>query len=182
MPNPTPRILIVEDDPDIAEMLAEHLGRSIPAHITVAQNASEALKADLGHPHDLILADVLLPDANALDLIRQINDMNDPQVVLMTGQPTLGRAVEAMRLGVRDLFTKPFDLVCLTAALRRLIDQQQELQAQKNRNRRLRNLSTKILRERRHLRQRLDLLCKDFVDAYRRLAEKVVSINEQREQ
>ena len=178
MPERTPRVLVVDDDREIADMLAEHLRLTVPADTSVAYDAAGALKSDLGDPHDVILADVLLPDANALEFVRQLRDINNPKVVLITGDPTLGRAVEAMRLGVRDFIEKPFDLSQLTSVVRRLVEEQHQEQAQERRTRRLRRLSAKILSERRHLRQRLDLLCKDFVDAYRRLAERVVELQE----
>jgi len=178
MMHTTARVLIVEDEPDIADMLADHITHNLGAETTVARTASEALKLELGHPHDVVLADVLLPDANALDLVRQLRDMSNPQVVLMTGEPNAGRAIEAMRLGVRDMMTKPFDLSHLTTTIRQLLDEQRQQQAKQQRSHRLRALASRIVRERRELRQRLDLLCRDFVHAHQRLAEKVVKDRE----
>ena len=173
----TPRILIVEDDADIADMLAEHFALVLGVDVSVARTAAEGLKLDLSHGHDVILADLKLPDGNGLDLARQLRDISDPQIVLMTGQPTTGQAIEGMRLGVRDLIGKPFDLTHLTATIRAVLDDHAKASARELRSRRLRVLSGRIIRERRHLRKRLDLLCRDLVEAYRNLADKVVDIH-----
>lgn len=173
----TPRILIVEDDADIADMLAEHFALVLGVEVSVARTASEGLKLDLNHGHDVILADMKLPDGDGLDLVRQLRDISNPQIVLMTGHPTTGQAIEGMRLGVRDLISKPFDLTHLTATIRTLLEDHAKASARDLRNRRLRVLSGRIIRERRHLRKRLDLLCRDLVHAYRNLADKVVDIH-----
>jgi FixJ family two-component response regulator len=83
-----------------------------------------------------------------------------------------------MRLGVRDMMTKPFDLSHLTSTIKQLLDEQRQQQAKQQRSHRLRTLAGRIVRERRELRQRLDLLCRDFVHAHQRLAEKVVKDRE----
>lgn len=179
MPTRAPRVMIVEDDPDVAEMLADYLARTIQAEITVARSASQAIQHDLQQPHDVVLADLLLPDTDGLNLTRQLNDLGDHQVVLMTGQPTLGRAVEAMRLGVRELFVKPFDLSRLGHVLNQLIRDQQHKQLQQLRYRRLRRLTRQIVRQRRQLRRQLELLCCDLVQAYHGLARKVTQLQQQ---
>ena len=167
-------ILIVEDDDLLAEMLGEHLASAVGASVVRASDASEALRADDDCPPDLMITDVLLPDGDGLDLIRSIRSRRDYPVLLMTGQPTLGRAVEAMRLGVADMFTKPFDLRRLAQVVKEALAAHHTQQRRHRRLERLEKLSRKVIRERRELQQRIDLVCRDLVGSYRDLAERFV--------
>ncbi len=108
-----PTILIVEDDEALAQMTVEHLQATVDAEVVRTAGAAETFRRVADCSPDLMLVDLLLPDGNGLDLIRTIRARDEFPVLIMTGQPTLGRAVEAMRLGAVDLFTKPFDLLRL---------------------------------------------------------------------
>lgn len=167
-------ILIVEDDDLLAEMLGEHLTSAVGARVVRASDASEALRADDDCPPDLMITDVLLPDGDGLDLIRSIRSRRDYPVLLMTGQPTLGRAVEAMRLGVADMFTKPFDLRRLANVVTEALAAHHTQQRRHRRLQRLEKLSRKVIRDRRALQERVDLVCRDLVGSYRDLAERFV--------
>jgi DNA-binding NtrC family response regulator len=123
----------------------------------------------------VVLASLPADDQDEMNLVRELRREAECEILLMTDHPTLGRAVEAMRLGVRDLFTKPFDMGRLTTALEEAIEARRHRRQERLRYERLRRVSARILRERRTLRQRVDLVCRDLVGAYRRLAEKVVA-------
>lgn len=167
-------ILLIEDDDEVASMIEDFVRHRLRANVTRVTTADEALKAmDTGHK-DVVLADLNLPDACDLRLVRQIRESDDCEVVLMTGQPTLGRAMEAIRLGVREMFAKPFDLHRLGETLERAIADHRQRHRDKLRYDRLRRVSSHIIRERRVLKERVNLVCRDLVGAYRRLAEKVI--------
>ena len=108
-------------------------------------------------------------------MTRRIRVTNDRPVILLADDPTLPEAIEAMRLGVVDLFGKPFDLHEVGEAVVRAADQEHQRQREAVRQRRLRRLASRVVRERRDLRQRMDLMCRDIVQAYRRLARQVDS-------
>jgi len=171
---PRPKLLLVEDDADVALMLSDHLTRTMPVDVTVVDNAESAVLADQDTPHDVVVADLLLPDVDGLQLIRRLRMQGDHAVILMSGQPTLTWAVEAMRLGCLDLLTKPFDLDRLTQAIKSALEDQAQERRDRIRRHRLRKATSRIIRERRQLRDRVDLLCRDLVRAYRDLARKVV--------
>jgi DNA-binding NtrC family response regulator len=80
-----------------------------------------------------------------------------------------------MRLGVRDMFAKPFDLARLGESVERAAADHRKRRSERLRSERLRRVSGRIVRERRAMRQRVDLVCRDLVGAYRRLAEKYVA-------
>jgi len=168
-------ILLVESDDEVADMIIDHIERRMRARVTRVATATEALSSNMVQPHDVVLADTSLPDCSDLGLARELRGTTDSEVILITGNPTLGRAIEAMRLGVRDMFTKPFDLSRLSEAVERAAEARHQRQRERLRCERLRRVTSRILRERRSMRQRVDLVCRDLVGAYRRLAEKVVT-------
>ncbi|NLE30460.1 MAG: response regulator [Phycisphaerae bacterium] len=174
-----PHIMIVEDDPEIAEMLHDHLKESLNAELDLASSAQEALEFDAENPADVILVDYMLPDMDGLDLITPLNARKRRPIILITGHPTLGRAIEAMRLGAVDMLVKPFDLEILTEKISQAFAQYQQEQRRMNRIMRIRRLSKKVIAERRSLRRKLDVLCKDIVGSYRELAEKVNFVDHQ---
>jgi DNA-binding NtrC family response regulator len=172
------RILLVDDDEDVAQMITEHLGDHLPVIVTAVETAREAVILDQEEPHDIALIDLNLPDVDGLQLIRRLRMQGDHAIIVLSGHPTLGRAVEAMRLGAIDLFTKPFDLTRLTKVVRAAMDDQSKAQRERIRHQRLRKLTSRIIKDRRHLRERIDLICRDLVHAYRDLAHKVVEVSD----
>jgi DNA-binding NtrC family response regulator len=168
-------ILLVEDDDDVATMVADYVQQTMRARVKRVNTASEAVRSAMDEHHDVVLADVKLPDCNDLELARELRRDGDCEIVLMTGKPTLGRALEAMRLGVRDMLPKPFDMHRLGHTLERAVSAHRDRHREQLRYDRLRRVSSRIIRERRLLKQRVDLVCRDLVGAYRRLAEKVVA-------
>ncbi len=172
------RLLIVEDDRDLAMLLAEHLAETLQADVTVATNCREAVDAELNKPQDLILADLLLPDGDATELQRQLKGISAAGFVLMSGVPTVNCVVEAMRLGAMDFLVKPFDLSQLTATVSDALARHQNASQMQVRYLRMRRLAKRILKDRRELRGRVDLVCRDLVQAYRRLAKRVVELYE----
>lgn len=132
----SPRILIVDDDPIIADSLAEFLAAEGYDPAT-AFNAGEALEAlaqaerdvpapnQRPRPFNLVICDVSLPGMNGLELLRRINAEHRGTVVIMlTGYGTIESAVEALRYGAVDYLTKPVVDEELRLSLERAIKQQ----------------------------------------------------------
>jgi len=168
-------ILLVEPDDDLAGMIAEHIESALDANVQRARTAAQAMAAHLASEPAVVVAEMDLPDSDGLALTRELRTgpYGDPVIILMSDRPTVGRAIEAMRLGVRDLFTKPFDLRRLSHVVEQEARSRHIRQRLVRRNERLWRLVRRILRERRDLRQRIDLICRDLVHAYQRLARKV---------
>jgi DNA-binding NtrC family response regulator len=179
MKDPGIDILVVDDDEEIATMVADYLATSLPdsdleteLNVRKAKNAQEALDLFFARPADVVLADLSLPDDDGLSMVRKMRDHSEPAVVIITGNATLGSAVESMRLGACDLLSKPFDLRRLAVVVRSAVNGQLTRRREETRRRRLHDLASRIVRERRELRKRVDLVCHDLVGAYRNLAAK----------
>jgi DNA-binding NtrC family response regulator len=168
-----PKIMIVEDDPDIAELLQNHLEFSLNADLQTAGSAEQALQLDAENPAEVFVVDYMLPDSDGLDLITPLNARQKRPIILITGHPTLGRAIEAMRLGAVDMFVKPFDLDVVTGKIAQAIEQHRLEEQRMQRIAKIRTLAKKVTQDRHGLRRKLDVLCKDIVVSYRDMAEKV---------
>lgn len=107
-------ILIIEDDPDIAEVLRYNL-EAQKFETRVAYTGKEGLAASLdkAHPPLLILLDQLLPEMNGLDICRRIRrDSGAPHIpiIMVTAKASEADYVDARAAGVDDYVTKPFKI------------------------------------------------------------------------
>ncbi len=163
-------VLIVDDEPDIREMLGDLLNGQ-PVQIHTAANLDEAREIALTQSIDLALVDIKLPDGDGMDLAQELHN-RDPEMqsIVMTGKPSLKRAVEAMRLGSCDFVSKPLDIneinTCVLRALQRRVDGNKS----QARVMRLKKLCRKLNRARHEVTQQVDILCNDLVTAYQELA------------
>ncbi|WP_017939080.1 sigma-54-dependent transcriptional regulator [Zestomonas thermotolerans] len=111
------RALIVDDEPDIRELLEITLGR-MKLDTRSARNVKEAREWLLREPFDLCLTDMRLPDGTGLELVQHIQQRH-PQVpvAMITAYGSLDTAINALKAGAFDFLTKPVDL----ARLRELV-------------------------------------------------------------
>ena len=105
-----PRILVVDDELSMREMLRIVLRRD-GYEVVLAENGTQAIAALKGEPVDLLLSDIRLPDLSGVEVLRTAKELN-PEIVafMMTAFASTDTAVEAMRLGAVDYFTKPFSM------------------------------------------------------------------------
>jgi DNA-binding NtrC family response regulator len=109
-PSTPPRLLVVEDDESLREMLARRFARAgLP--VTTAESGEEAL-AKIGHAEfDVALFDLHLPGMSGLDLLAKFKeDQPDAEVLMLTAHGSIETAIEAMRRGAYDYLRKPFQL------------------------------------------------------------------------
>jgi two-component system response regulator PilR (NtrC family) len=116
------KILIVDDEPDIRELLEITLGR-MKLDTRSARNVKEAQEWLAREAFDLCLTDMRLPDGNGLDLVQHIQKRhNQVPVAMITAHGSLDTAIHALKAGAFDFLTKPVDLGRLrelvTSALR----------------------------------------------------------------
>lgn len=106
-PTAKPRLLVVEDEPDTADLIRRLLSSTFD--IEFAYEGDTGLRAWMKGRHDLVLLDVMLPKLSGRDVLIEIQhlDPNQP-VVIMTAHTTIDQAEELMLLGAVDFLPKPF--------------------------------------------------------------------------
>jgi two-component system response regulator PilR (NtrC family) len=117
-----PRILIVDDEPSMRDMLRIVLRRD-GFEVVVAENGAQAV-ATLQQQHfDLLLSDIRMPDVSGVEVLRAAKEINrDIVAFMMTAFASTETAVEAMRLGAVDYFTKPFSMDELRLKVRQHVE------------------------------------------------------------
>ena len=102
-------ILVVDDDADIREVLADRL-ESLGYRVFAAETAKVGLELLERQNPQLVLLDIEMPDMNGIDMLREIRrSEHDVTVVMITAYGTIERAVEAMKEGAYDFIPKPFE-------------------------------------------------------------------------
>ena len=104
----TDRILVVDDEPGSREGL-QRLLEAWGYQCDAAASAEEALaKIDNGGP-TAVITDLVMPKVDGLEFIRRLKADSPIPVIVLTGQGTIGQAVEAIRLGAQDILEKPVE-------------------------------------------------------------------------
>jgi DNA-binding NtrC family response regulator len=102
-------ILVVDDDPDIREVLADRL-EALGYRVLTAANGVEGLEVFERQVPHLVLLDIEMPGMNGLEMLGEIRKReHDTAVIMITAYGTIERAVEAMKDGAYDFIPKPFE-------------------------------------------------------------------------
>ena len=118
------RVLIVEDEQDIAGLIKHTLERSGDADAEVVGSGDAALRAVSAHPPDLIILDLNLPVLNGLEVCRILRGRADGRqvpIIMLTARTTENDRVTGLDLGADDYLTKPFSLRELAARVRAVL-------------------------------------------------------------
>jgi two-component system response regulator PilR (NtrC family) len=112
------QILIIDDEPDIRELLELTLGR-MNLETRAAANLEEARNLLANYEFDLCLTDMRLPDGNGIDMVRHIQDLHpEMPVAVITAYGNMETAVTALKAGAFDFIAKPVDLDDLRSIVR----------------------------------------------------------------
>lgn len=118
MPSVRRRLLVVDDDPDICDLLRDRL-ESEGFEVETAADGETALRLLADTPVDGLLLDIALPGVDGFDVLRQLRPTHPTlPVVMMTAVEALDRAMAAVEAGAQGYLLKPFDAV----RLRQIID------------------------------------------------------------
>jgi DNA-binding NtrC family response regulator len=133
------RVLIVDDDADVRNLLVSILVRA-GARVTEASTGAEAMAVLARDEVDVVLVDVRLPDRSGLDLLRWARAAEvDSEMIVLTGHADVETAVEAMRRGAYDFLAKP----CKNAELLEVVAKAAEKKALRRENSALREVITR---------------------------------------
>ncbi len=118
------RILIVDDDPEVNDLLRRILINMGYRYIETAACGKEAIKKAEKEAPDLILLDLRLPDIDGGRVFRRIKELHkDTPVIVITGYPESGVAHRMTEEGIADFITKPFDLIYFKNVVSNIISQ-----------------------------------------------------------
>lgn len=116
-----PKILLVDDEEDIRNMLAEYLGRH-KLKCWVAENGRSAWNLLQENEFDIVISDVKMPQMGGAELLHRIQrESPETSVILMTAYEDEYTALDALRDGADDYVTKPFALVDILPRIQHLL-------------------------------------------------------------
>jgi DNA-binding NtrC family response regulator len=104
------RVLVVDDEPALIDVIVEHLIDS-PYIVETATNGADALAAVARDRPDVVLLDIKMPGLDGMDVLKEIR-RRDPSiaVIMVSGLPDVATTAEALRHGAFGYVPKPFDL------------------------------------------------------------------------
>lgn len=114
-------ILIIDDEQSLRDSMQLLLQKQY--NLFLAKTGQEGLDAAKNYPIDLVLLDIRLPEINGIEILKQIKNMDESiEVIMLTAVITVGKAVEAMRIGAYDYITKPFDINSLQVQIEKALE------------------------------------------------------------
>jgi two-component system OmpR family response regulator len=120
-PQTEARLLVVEDDPNILELLSASL-RFAGFDVSTATSGSAAVNAAKDRRPDLVVLDIMLPDLDGFEVIRLMRESGTrTPVVFLTARDATDDKIRGLTLGGDDYVTKPFSLEELTARIRAVL-------------------------------------------------------------
>ena len=114
------RILLIEDDPRLAAMLAEYLGEA-GYRVTTSATGAAGLERVAREPYEALVLDLTLPDMDGLDVCRRLRAKHDIPVLMLTARGDAADRVVGLELGADDYLPKPFEPRELLARLRAIL-------------------------------------------------------------
>ncbi len=120
MSDAKPRILVVDDEPQIRKLLDISL-RAQGYRVEEAANGAAGLAALAAHGADLVLLDIGLPDREGHEVLRDIRAWTEVPVIMLSVRASEAEKVKALDLGANDYVTKPFGVQELSARIRALL-------------------------------------------------------------
>ena len=118
---PKGKVLVIDDEADIREGL-ELLLTSEGFSVDLAQNGTEGLHRIENHAYDLVLLDLMMPDRSGMEVLSEVRERDkETPIFMITAYGSVEAAVNALKLGANDYFSKPWDNEKLIIEISRMI-------------------------------------------------------------
>lgn len=115
------KILVIEDEAEIAQSIKDYF-KPNGVHCETAGNYKEAFDKIGMYDYDCVLLDLMLPDGDGFDILRELKRTNKTEgVIIISAKETLDTRIEGFKLGADDYLTKPFHLSELLVRMQALI-------------------------------------------------------------
>ena len=172
-PSQAIRVLVVDGDVQTGKQLSK-CELSLPVQWVLAGSVAEAKKSLKKGRVDLAIIEKSLPDGSGLELVKQLQAGRiKTHTIVLTDQPTLDEAIDAVRLGAIDVISKPINIDDVSQRIDHAVGRMQTDRQQHRRIQRLRQICKKLNMARDEVAQQVDILCSDLVSAYQELAQQV---------
>ena len=116
------RVLLVEDDKDIREVIGDYFGRRDQIELDFAEDGNIGLSKFLNELYDLIVLDIMMPGLDGFELIKIIRKRSSVPVVFLTGKVREEDVLYGYELGADDYIVKPFSIAVLYSKLMALLE------------------------------------------------------------
>ena len=121
MKTPDTKILVVDDEPNIRELLSVSL-KFAGFEVATAQNGKEALEIEHEFGADLVVLDIMLPDMDGFEVLRQLREREyQLPVLFLTAKDDIQDKIQGLTVGGDDYITKPFSLEEVIARIRAVL-------------------------------------------------------------
>jgi putative two-component system response regulator len=173
------KILVIDDEEVIRSLFMDILASNDSYEVVTVATGEEGYQEAMTNDYDLMIVDIMLPGDDGLKIIRHIRN-NDPDavVIVISGASTFENIQEALRLGVFDYITKPFDVDQITFAVRRAVSSSNLIKANKRLMREL-SIRNTVLEETIDERtERLALTYEHLQNVYMTIITTLVSVIE----
>ncbi len=175
-----PRILVVDDEPNIVGLLDDVVGGRIPCQIIKADSMASARNVLKTQGVELMVADVNLPDGLGTQLLEELKYYQpSARAVMITGKPSMNGAITAIRGGAVDFLAKPFNADQLLDRVSAALKAQAEVARKDKRILKLRDAVKRLNQARRTVSKKVDLLCNDLITAYGELSRQLDTVRTQ---
>jgi DNA-binding response OmpR family regulator len=114
------RVLMIEDDQSLAEMVVEYLG-SMGIEVRPQPTAREGLAALKQDQFDAVILDIMLPDLDGLEVCRRVRESSDVPILMLTARGDASDRIVGLEIGADDYLPKPFNPRELLARLRAIL-------------------------------------------------------------
>ena len=114
------RVLLADDDVELTEMLAEYLGQE-GFEVDAAHDGKAALQKALENHYELIVLDVMMPELNGFDVLRQLRTQSQVQVLMLTARGEDVDSIVGLEIGADDYLAKPCNPRVLVAHMRAIL-------------------------------------------------------------
>ena len=121
-------VLLIEDEQGIADFISQSLAKE-GYHVDVALDGATGLSKARHLHFDLIILDLMLPDIEGLDVCRQLREMSEVPILILTAREAVAHRVAGLDAGADDYLVKPFALEELLARMRALFRRRQPREA-----------------------------------------------------
>ncbi len=178
MPDDPARILVVDDEPALREMLVDALDGG-DLRVSAVGSGKEALDLAGRTQVDFVITDLCLGDCTGLDVLDEFRSkVGDVPAVVITGHGDARSLAEASRRRPVEVMLKPLDIDRLRSTIRQELSRRKNEERRRLRDRRLRRLVRYIHHQRKHAAEKLESTCADLTTAYRTLSGRM-AIQEQ---